>query len=149
VDEYGVVTPAGPAPYLDCAVPARRVAEDGRALPWLADVESSAVSWIGAHQLPDYLAEVQDRRSADIAKTRRLVEERLCVERDRLLDESHQAAVRERAGEKVKESSDSLARKAADLRLRLERRPNQLDLQRQLAAKPPQVVAAALLLPIE
>ena len=149
VDEHGSVTPAGPAPFLDCAVPAEFAAEDGRALPWLADIESTAVRWIGAHRLPDYLAEVQDRRTADIAKTRRLVEDRLCVERDRLLDESRQAAERERIGEKVKESSDSLARKAADLRLRLARRLDQLDLQSRLAAKPPQVVVAALLLPIE
>jgi superfamily II DNA or RNA helicase len=149
VDQHGAVTPAGPAPFLDCPVPAKSMAEAGRALPWLADVESSAVSWIGAHRLPDYLAEVQDRRTADIAKTRRLVEERLCVERDRLLGESRQAAERERTGEKVKESSESLARKAADLRLRLERRLEQLDLQSRLAAKPPQVVVAALLLPVE
>ena len=149
VDEHGVVTPAGPAPYLDYTTPAESAAEHGRALPWLTDVESSAVSWIGAHQLPTYLAEVQDRRSADITKTRLLVEERLCVERDRLLDESRQAAKRERVGEKVKESSDSLARKAADLQMRLERRLHQLDLQSQLAARPPQVVVAALLLPVE
>jgi superfamily II DNA or RNA helicase len=122
VDEQGAVTPAGPAPHLDCAAPSEFLAEEGRALPWLADVESRAVSWIGAHRLPTYLAEVQHRRTADIAKTCRLVEERLHTERDRLRGESRQAAERERRGEKVKESSESLARKAAELGLRLERR---------------------------
>ena len=77
------------------------------------------------------------------------MEKRLRIEHDRLMSERRQAAERERVGEKVKESSDSLARKAADLRLRLERRLNQLDLQSRLAAKPPQVVVAALLVPIQ
>lgn len=92
---------------------------------------------------------MQDRRGADIEKTRGLVEDRLGVEHDRLLGESRQAAERERIGEKVKESSDSLVRKAAELRLRLERRLAQLDVQSRLAPKPPQVVVAALLVPAE
>lgn len=147
VNERGVVSPTDPAPCLDCAAPAPHEAEAGRRLPWLADIESTAVGWIAAHRLPDYLAEVQERRTAETAKTRRLVEERLRVEHDRLLAESRQAAERERHGEKVKESSDSLARKADDLLLRRERRLTQLDLQSQLTPKSPQVVVAALLLP--
>lgn len=35
------------------------------------------MSWIITNQLPDYLAEVQPRRAAELAKTRQLVIKRL------------------------------------------------------------------------
>ena len=71
VDSFGTVTPAGPAPYLDCvAAPEGPATEAARELPWLADAEDRATSWIITNQLPEYLAEVQPRRSAELAKAR-------------------------------------------------------------------------------
>ena len=71
VDSFGTVTPAGPAPYLDCvAAPESAATEAARKLPWLADAEDRAMSWIITNQLPEYLAEVQPRRSAELAKAR-------------------------------------------------------------------------------
>ena len=149
VDSFGTVTPAGPAPYLDCvAAPESAVTEAVRKLPWLADAEDRAMSWIIANQLPDYLAEVQPRRSAELAKARSLVVKRLEGERDRLLLDAAIAAEKERAGEKPKESAESLNRKAVELDIRLRQRLELLDQQALMSTKPPHIVTAALVLPI-
>ncbi|MGV7375131.1 helicase-related protein [Mycobacterium kansasii] len=149
VDSFGTVTAAGPAPYLDCVgapdVPAVAAA---RQLPWLTDAEDRAISWIIANQLPEYLAEVQPRRAAELAKTRDLVTKRLEHERDRLLLDAAVAAEKEQAGEKAKESAESLNRKAVELDARLRRRLETLDQQALMSTKPPRILTAALVLPI-
>lgn len=149
VDSYGSVRDAGPAPYLDCvAAPAGSAADGTRALPWLADAEDKATSWIIANQLPDYLAEVQPRRLAELTKTRGLVTARLRSENERLLLEAAIASEREQRGEKTKESATSLQRKADDLDIRLRDRLTLLDQQQLMSTKPPRIVAAALVLPL-
>lgn len=149
VDSFGTVTPAGPAPYLDCvAAPDVQVVADARRLPWLANAEDRATSWIIAHQLPDYLAEVQPRRTAELTKTRQLVTTRLESERDRLLLDAAVASEKEHAGEKPKESSDSLNRKAVEIDMRLRKRLELLDQQMLMSTKPPRILTAALVLPI-
>lgn len=149
VDSAGDVTPAGPAPYLDCvAAPDVPAVDTARTLPWLFDAESTAKSWIIAHQLPEYLAEVHPRRAAELEKTRDLVTKRLEGESERLLLEAAVAAEKEHAGEKPKESSESLNRKAVDLDYRLRRRLELLDQQALMSTKPPQILTAALVLPV-
>lgn len=149
VDSHGTVTPAGPAPYLDCvAAPDTEAVAAARRLPWLADAEDRATSWIITTQLPEYLAEVQPRRAAELAKTRELVITRLEGERDRLLLEATVAAEKEHAGEKPKESAESLNRKAVELDARLRNRLELLDKQALMSTKPPRIVTTALVLPI-
>ncbi|OOK63782.1 helicase domain protein [Mycobacterium kansasii] len=71
IDSFGTVSPAGPAPYLDSvAAPDVPAVTSARQLSWLAEAEDRAMSWIIANQLPEYLAEVQPRRAAELAKTR-------------------------------------------------------------------------------
>lgn len=149
VNSAGNVTPAGPAPYLDCmAAPDSPDVNTARQLPWLQTAESEATSWIIANQLPEYLAAVQPRRAAELEKTRQLVVNRLENERDRLIFEATIAGESERAGEKVKESSESLNRKAIELDFRLDTRLQLLDQQFLMSIKPPRIVTAALLLPL-
>jgi len=149
VDSFGTVSPAGPAPYLDCvAAPDTPATVAARKLPWLAEAEDRATSWIIANQLPEYLAETQPRRAAELDKTRSLVTKRLEAERDRLTLDAAVAAERERAGEKAKESSESLNRKAVDLDIRLRRRLERLDQQALMSTKPPLILTAALVLPV-
>ncbi|PWJ26226.1 SNF2 family DNA or RNA helicase [Branchiibius hedensis] len=149
VDSSGTVTPAGPAPYLDCvAAPEGSIVDAARSSPWLAEAEDRATSWITAHQLPDYLAEVQPRRLAELTKSRELVTLRLEKERDRLIYEAAIAGEKEQAGEKPKESSESLNRKAVELDFRLRQRLGILDQQESMSTKPPRIVTAALVLPI-
>lgn len=149
VDSFGTVTPAGPAPYLDCvAAPEGAATQGARKLPWLSDAEDRAMSWIIVNQLAGYLAEVQPRRSAELGKTRTLVVKRLEGERDRLLLDAAIAAERERAGEKPKESAENLHRKAVELDIRLRQRLELLDQQALMSTKPPHFVTAALVLPM-
>ncbi len=149
VDERGRVQPAGPAPYLDCvAAPESPAVDAARRLPWLSDAEAAALSWLIVNQLPAYLAEVQPRRTAELAKTRLLVIKRLESERERLALEAAVAAERERAGERQRESSDNLHRKAIELDDRLAKRLALLDRQALMSTKPPRIVTAALVLPI-
>lgn len=149
VDSLGTVTPAGPAPYLDCvAAPDTPAVTAARRSPWLADAEDRATSWIITTQLPEYLAEVQPRRAAELAKARELVVNRLEGERDRLLLNAAVAAEKERAGEKPKESAESLNRKAVELDARLRRRLELLDKQALMSTKPPRIMTAALMLPV-
>ncbi|MGT2463370.1 helicase-related protein [Sinomonas atrocyanea] len=148
VDSYGTVTPAGPAPYLDCvAAPEGPVTATARQLPWLADAEDKATSWIIANQLTEYLAEVQPRRAAELAKARDLVTKRLNSESERLLLEAAVASEKEQRGEKSKESAANLTRKAVELDTRLRRRLELFDQQQLMSTKPPRIVTAALVLP--
>lgn len=149
VDSTGCVSPAGPAPYLDCvAAPDHPAVTAARSLPWLADAEDRATSWIISQQLPQYLAEVQPRRLAELNKIRRLVTKRLQDETERLLLDAAVAAEKERAGERPTESSESLNRKASELEQRLRVRLDLLDRQVLLSAKPPTLLTAALVLPV-
>lgn len=149
VDRTGNITPAGPAPYLDCVaapdVPAaRRVREE----QWLADAEDKAMSWIITNRLPKYLAEVEPRRADELRKTRELVTKRLEGERDRLTLDAAVAADAEFKKEKVKESSESLYRKAVDLDERLRQRLALLAQQELMSTKPPVIKTAAIVLPV-
>ncbi len=107
VDSFGTVSPAGPAPYLDCvAAPAGPVADAARRLRWLADAEDKAMSWIIANQLPEYLAEVQPRRLAELDQGPRPGHEAPRAQRrDRLLLD---AAVASREGTEGREAQGVL-----------------------------------------
>ncbi|AXX31479.1 DUF3883 domain-containing protein [Actinosynnema pretiosum subsp. pretiosum] len=146
VDETGTITPAGPAPYLDCVAPPEPVARPD--LPWLVDAESRARDWIAEHRLREYLEEVRERRLAEVGRVRDKVERRLTDESRRLLAEAAEAEVRERAGLRPKESSEGLRRKSDELLARREDRLALLDRQVALNALPPRIMTAALVLPV-
>ena len=150
VAEDGSVVDAGPAPYLDCiAVPDTPAVQRLKEASWLQDAESRGVSWIIENELPNYLSEVEPRRAAELEKQRQLVSSRLKHESERLLREAMAASEREVLGEKPRDSSDSLTRKAAELQVRLNRRLSLLEQQAKMVTKPPLVVASALVLPAE
>ncbi|PHV66132.1 helicase-related protein [Williamsia muralis] len=149
VDQCGTVKPAGPAPYLDCvAAPASPAVDAARSLAWLGDAEDKAMSWVIANQLPDYLAEIQPRRLTELGKARELVTKRLSSESERILLDAAVASEKEQKGERPRESSDSLNRKAVELDARLRKRLALLDQQQLMSTKPPHIVTAALVLPI-
>jgi len=149
VSESGTVTDAGPAPYLDCvAAPDGQATDAARRLPWLAGAETHAVAWLVENRLPRFLAEVTPRRAQELAKVRGQVDERLSSERERLYAEAVVAAETERAGDKARESSESLIRKAQDLDARLRQRLLLLDQQEQMASLPPRIMACAVVLPV-
>jgi len=149
VDVDGKVEPAGPAPYLDCvAAPPTGTVLAARQLPWLADAEQVALSWITANRLVEYLAEVRLRREAELIRVREHVAIRLNQEHERLITASMKAAEDERLGKKPKESQASLRQKAAELDLRREKRLELLDRQLQMQPRPPRIATAAVVLPL-
>jgi len=149
IDEQGGVEAAGPAPYLDCvAAPLANEVIVARELPWLAEAEERAASWIIANQVPAFLSEVKLRREAELYRVRDQVERRLDQESNRLILEAMVAQEQEQAGKKPKESHTSLMYKSADLEGRRTARLALLDRQLQMQAKPPRVVTAALVLPL-
>ena len=149
VDEEGTVTPAGPAPYLDCvAAPAADAVERARRLSWLAGAEEQATSWLIENRLSEYLDEVRPRRDAELKRVSDQVRSRLEHEINRLIGESAVAAEKERRGEKVRETQTSLMQKAAEIEVRLQDRLQVLDRQEQMSAKAPRVVTSALVLPV-
>ena len=66
----------------------------------------------------------------------------------RLDSEALGTSQKEQAGQKVKESSASLTRKARDMETRLQRRLGQLDAQAHVQASPPRVTVQALVVPL-
>ncbi|MEV8511498.1 helicase-related protein [Dactylosporangium sp. NPDC051484] len=149
VDPTGRVSPAGPAPYLDCVAAPRTPAVAGATkLSWLGEAESRARTWIIGHQLKEYLAEVAPRRLTEIERTRIRADQRLTQESNRLVGEATAAREKEQNGIKPKESSDSLLRKAQELAVRRQTRLALLEQQARLATRPPRVTTAALVLPL-
>lgn len=150
IDEHGAVEAAGPAPYLDCvAAPLTSAAIAARDLPWLAQAEEQAASWIIANHLPDFLKEVKLRRESELQRVREQVSQRLDQEYNRLVLEAMVAQEQEQHGKKPRESQASLMLKAADLDDRRTKRLELLARQLEMQARPPQVVTAALVLPLE
>jgi superfamily II DNA or RNA helicase len=149
VDEAGSVTPAGPAPYLDCvAAPRSPAVEQARGLPWLAAAEDMATTWLIANQLPKYVDEVQPRRASELHRVRDQVTVRLEHEINRLISDSIVASEKEKRGERVREGHASLMQKATEIEGRLQSRLALLDRQDRMSAKAPRVVTAALVLPL-
>lgn len=149
VGEDGAVEPAGPAPYLDfVAAPGSEAVAQARRLPWLPGAEEKATSWMVGHQLQEWQASVTSQRNAELQKTRDAVKSRLNAEINRLSGEALLAREKEDLGQKVRESADSLVRKADELEARLVQRLESLDRQLRMAAKPPRVIASALVLPL-
>lgn len=148
-DASGHVTLAGPAPYLDLVpVPTGETADRARSLPWIGRAADSSASRLSAHVLPEYTREVTDQQTTVIARTRAAVESRLQAEIHRLDSEALGTSQKEQAGQKVKESSASLTRKARDMETRLQRRLGQLDAQAHVQASPPRVTVQALVVPL-
>jgi superfamily II DNA or RNA helicase len=146
VTASGEVVDAGPAPYLDCVAapdPAGQVA----AHAWVAAAEDRGRDWLVAHQLPELLAETSARRLAEVARTRTQVTDRMNQEINRLAAEAMAAEDKERRGLRVRERSESLDRKRAELESRLVSRLRVLDQQAHLVSRPPRIVATALVLP--
>ncbi|GAB3755230.1 helicase-related protein [Microlunatus parietis] len=146
VNADGRARPAGPAPYLDCV--AAPVSFDVTSVAGALDgAEGAALDWLVTEQLPAYLAEVAQRRVAEVKRSRAQVTQRLNLEINRLSGEAMEAAERQRLGKRVRETPESLERKAAELDARLTARTALLDKQALLSSVPPRVVAAAVVLP--
>ncbi|HMT06307.1 MAG TPA: helicase-related protein [Solirubrobacterales bacterium] len=150
VAEGGKVEDAGPAPYLDCvAAPETGPVKAIREADWLIEAEGEAMNWLVAHKVNEFLTEEKGRRLKDLERTREQVKARLLHEQNRLVNEAAVSAEKAKQGKKVRESEASLMSKAADISQRMEKRLALIEKQEQIFAKPPRVVSAAMVLPVE
>ena len=149
VDSRGAVRNAGPAPHLDC----RAIRDEERSLlgehlntDWLRGDEPVMDDAIGT-LVPEHLGEVRKRREAEIEKTRQQVFERLSRERTHWDNRANELRARERAGKQGRIAAAQAVRRAEELDARLTRRMAELDREGDLAAAPPRVVGASLVVP--
>ena len=142
---------AGPAPYLDYE-PTRPDERDAvaRAVadPWLAaGADEIGTAWAIERTLADHLRDVEAEVLPVVARARDQVRRRLTAEIN-YWDARHAELLdAEAAGRQLRIRPDTAHRRARDLERRLERRLAQLDADARLAARPPTVAGAALVLP--
>ena len=149
IEGGGGVRNAGPAPHLDC----RPIRGEERSLlgerlnpDWLRGDEPVMDHAVG-DLVPGHLAEVRQRRETEIEKTRQQVFERLSRERTHWDNRANELRARERAGKPGRIAAEQAMRRAEDLDARLARRMAELDREGDLAAAPPRVVGASLVVP--
>jgi hypothetical protein len=149
--EDGSAEDGGPAPYLDCRpiLPEER-AKIGQLLdrPWLSEnVEQRALGHAIAELVPEHLQEVRSRRQAEIDKIEREVRARLTREINYWDARAARLREDERAGKDQRINAQNAEATAARLVERLHKRQSELDAERQIAALPPVVKGAALIIP--
>lgn len=143
---------AGSAPYLDY----RPVADDE--VTFLADLakggwlgtslEDTAVSYAAKNLVPEHFNEVKARREIWVDKTLEAVHERLTSAINYWDNRAEELRLKEETGKQPKLNSERARQRRDDLRERLERRTEELKLERNLQRGVPRVAAGALVVPI-
>jgi superfamily II DNA or RNA helicase len=144
-------TDGGAAPYLDyrpITAEERALIADLFAAPWLADeVEERALGYAVEKLVPAHLAEVKARRLAEIDKVEREVRARLTREINYWDARAARLREEERAGKEQRINAVNAEATAQRLVERLHKRQQELDRERQIAALPPVLRGAALVVP--
>ncbi len=154
IDEAGNVRAGGQAPYLDyhpaTAEELDRL-EDVVAADWLSGeaLESKVVGYAVENLVPRHLDHVRRRREEQIDKTLAAVHERLTKEVNFWDRRAAELRAQEKDGKVNVRLNAALAQQRADeLAARLERRGEELALERQISATPPVVVGGAIVVPV-
>ena len=143
------------APYLDF----RPLAEDDPKIEaildrpecgWIAkDLEHKAQSHAIGFIVPEHLAEVRNRKLDLIARTEAAVKDRLTKEINYWDHRAADLKVQEQAGKvNARLNSDEARKRADSLEFRLQKRMEELRLERQISALPPVVLGGFLVVPI-
>jgi hypothetical protein len=149
--EDGSAVDAGAAPHLDL----RPATTDELALvtglpdaPWLAEgVEAKALGHAIRHLVAAHLAEVRQRRLAEIDKVEREVRARLTREINHWDARAARLREEERAGKEQRINARNAEATAQRLVERLHRRQDELARERQISALPPVLKGAVLVVP--
>jgi hypothetical protein len=151
VSADGEVIDPGAEPYLNY----QPLDEETQALfeaidaPWANDgIEVSARSWATANLATPHFAEIADVTRARIARTKRAVEERLNSEIRYWDARAAELKQQELHGKKPRLNSGRARQRADDLEARKVRRLRELDIEGDLVNHAPNVVAAALVIPL-
>jgi hypothetical protein len=116
---------------------------------WIgAELEQRAQGYAVAHVVPEHLDEVRSRKLALVAKSEAAVKDRLTKEINYWDHRAAELRHQEQAGKPNAKLNSAEARKRADaLQARLEKRMEELRLERQLAALPPVILGGLLVVP--
>ncbi len=116
---------------------------------WITrDLEAVAQGHAIAHVVPEHLEEVRSRKLKLIAKTEAAVKDRLTKEISYWDHRAEQLKLQEQAGKSNARLNSNEARKRADLlQARLEKRMEDLALERQISPLPPVVMGGLLVIP--
>jgi hypothetical protein len=143
------------APYLDyrplaADEPAVQEILDRPECTWIqGGLEQKAQTHAIAVVVPEHLAEVRDRKLDLLARTEAAVKERLTKEITYWDHRAEQLKAQEQAGRPNARLNSGEARKRADaLQARLEKRMEELKLERQIAPLPPVVLGGLLVVPM-
>jgi superfamily II DNA or RNA helicase len=142
---------AADAPYLD--YDALDPAELDLARPllgqsWIAASQDLALSWAAGEEFPRLVAELRERVSAEVDRTRRMVSRRLSQEINYQYALAAEAAGQVRAGKQARRRPpEAIERHIADLERRQAQRIAELDRSEQLQPLPPAVASLALVVP--
>jgi SNF2 family DNA or RNA helicase len=111
-------------------------------------LEQKAQGYAVAQVVPEHLTEVRSRRLDLIAKTEAAVQERLTKEISYWDHRAEQLKLQEQAGKPNARLNSDEARKRADaLQARLQKRMEELKLEKQIAPLPPVVLGGLLVIP--
>jgi superfamily II DNA or RNA helicase len=112
------------------------------------ELEHKALSYAVAHVVPEHLEEVRSRKLELIAKTEAAVKERLTKEISYWDHRAEQLRAQEQAGRANDRLNSGEARKRADnLQGRLQKRMDELKLERQIGPLPPVVQGGVFVVP--
>jgi superfamily II DNA or RNA helicase len=117
---------------------------------WIgADLERKAQTYAVTDVVPEHLNEVRGRRLTLIAKTEAAVKDRLTKEITYWDHRAEQLKLQEQAGKPNARLNSEEARKRADaLQARLQKRMEDLTLERQIAPLPPVILGGLLVVPV-
>lgn len=152
INARGETRAAGPAPFLDYQpLPdeLRPLVEPALKSDWLrADLESQVRAYAVQTLVPAHLGEVRQRREEMIERTRAAVQDRLTKEIAYWDHRAEELRAQEQAGRRNARLNSELARRRADeLQVRLQKRMEELEQERRIAAQPPIVIGGALVIP--
>lgn len=154
IDAEGQLRAGGYAPYLDYrpASPAE-VAQIETALvaDWLAGeaLEGQVMAYAIEKLVPRHLQQVRQRREAQVDKTLAAVHERLTKEINYWDKRAAELRQQEKSGKANDRLNAAKAQQRADeLAARLERRKEELALERQISATPPIIIGGAVIIPL-
>ena len=117
---------------------------------WITrELEQKAQGHAVAHVVPEHVAEVRSRKLDLIAKSEAAVKDRLTKEISYWDHRAEQLKLQEQAGKPSARLNSGEARKRADgLQARLQKRMEELKLERQIAPLPPVVLGGLLVVPM-
>lgn len=152
IDQQGVVRNAGYAPYLDCrgaTADEIKLIEPIFQQDWLTTgLEQRAIGHAISELVPRHFQEVKSRKEELIDKTCKAVQDRLTKEITYWDHRAQELKVKEAAGNTPKLNSRKAEDRANELQSRLQKRLNDLQLERQLSPLPPIVIGGAIIVPI-